>query len=184
MPAKVLVEPLSVVKAMLAKSRSFCGFQVNGEPSGPRADLFGAAHPQVTQKPFQALLILGWLRPLPEVANVALVAELARPSLGCRHHSIVKSDRKEDGHVPLPLLSKCFGDFILNPIARDGSLRQDDEQLVSKADCLIDRVPGLGTDGQIMRRKPASHAFVLQVGVKPLGKRLVLRRVTDKTGVE
>jgi hypothetical protein len=35
-----------------------------------------------------------------------------------------------------------------------------------------------------MRRKPASHAFVLQVGVKPLGKRLVLRRVTDKTGVE
>jgi hypothetical protein len=31
-----------------------------------------------------------------------------------------------------------------------------------------------------MRREPASNAFVLQVGVKPIGEYLALIRVADK----
>src|SRR5208283_2688266 len=35
-----------------------------------------------------------------------------------------------------------------------------------------------------LRREPAAHAFGLQVGMEPLGKLLVFRRVTDEAGVE
>jgi hypothetical protein len=39
-----------------------------------QADLSGPARLQVTQQPFKALLIFGWLLPLPEIADVALIA--------------------------------------------------------------------------------------------------------------
>jgi hypothetical protein len=36
----------------------------------------------------------------------------------------------------------------------------------------------------MMRRKPAPNAFVLQISVEPLDKRLVLGRVTDEARME
>src|ERR1019366_4223681 len=47
-------------------------------------------------------------------------------------------------------------------------------------DLLMDLLPAM----YIVRRKPAAHAFVLQVGMNPLGKLLVVRRVADEAGVE
>jgi hypothetical protein len=35
-----------------------------------------------------------------------------------------------------------------------------------------------------MRREPATNAFVLQVGVEPIGEHLVFARVADEAGME
>jgi hypothetical protein len=36
-----------------------------------------------------------------------------------------------------------------------------DKQLIPEADRFVDRIPGLGADGQIVWREPASNALVL-----------------------
>jgi hypothetical protein len=36
----------------------------------------------------------------------------------------------------------------------------------------------------VMRRKPAAHAFRLQVGVQPLSEVLIFRGIADEAGVE
>ena len=114
---------------------------------------------------------------------MALVAELARPSLGCRHHRIVNADWKEDGRLPLPLLSKRLANFILNPITGNRPLREYQQELVPHPDRCVDRIPDLRADGHIVRREPASYTFVLQVGMKPIGEHLVFGRVADETRI-
>ena len=46
-------------------------------------------------------------------------------------------------------------------------------------DLFVDLAPAL----DIVWRKPAAHPFGLQVGMQPLGKLLVVGRVTDKARV-
>jgi len=48
---------------------------------------------------------------------------------------------------------------------------------------VIDLFMDLPPPFDIVRRKPATYAFVLQVGMEPLGKLLVARRVADEAGV-
>jgi hypothetical protein len=56
--------------------------------------------------------------------------------------------------------------------------------LSAETDRFVDRIPRLGTNGQMVLCEPAPNAFVLQIGMEPLGKNLVLCRVADETGIE
>ena len=60
---------------------------------------------------------------------------------------------------------------------------EDEQELVAEFYCLINRIPRLGADRQVMRRKPASHPFVLQIRMKPLREILVLARIADEATV-
>ena len=53
-----------------------------------------------------------------------------------------------------------------------------------QADGLVDLLMHLPPAMHIVRRKPAAHALVLQVGIEPVGKLLVFGRIADEAGVE
>jgi hypothetical protein len=52
-------------------------------------------------------------------------------------------------------------------------LRQDQQHPIPQSDGLIDFVENFVTNPQIMRREPAAHPLVLQVGVEAIGKLLI-----------
>ena len=58
--------------------------------------------------------------------------------------------------------------------------RQDQQQLVVQADGFVDLLVELPAALNIVRSKPAAHAFVLQVGVEAVGEGLVFGGVADE----
>jgi hypothetical protein len=77
---------------------------------------------------------------------------------------LVEAYGKQHGLVTASLLGKCPANLVLKPVAGDRILRKD-QQLVADPDGRVDRVPRLRANRQVVRRKPAAHAGVLQVGM-------------------
>ena len=71
----------------------------------------------------------------------------------------------------------------LHPLAGHARRGEDQQQFVVEPDGVIDLFVYFPTGLNIMRRKPATDAFVLKVGVKTVGEILILRRVADKAAV-
>ena len=85
--------------------------------------------------------------------------------------------------------SRCLaltriGNLRPHPIAVHAVLGEDEQQLVMQPDGLIELLMNLAPALDVVRRKPAAHAFVLQIGIEPLGKLLVFGRIADEAGVE
>jgi hypothetical protein len=139
---------------------------------------------EVPEEPFEALLIGVVILPCSEVTDVALVAELACPWLLRVHHSVIDTDWEKDKLASsVSFLRGSLAHLIFDPFAGDGVFGENEQDLVSKFDRLIDCIPGLGTDRQIMRSKPAPDPFVLQVCMQALGEVLVLARIADEATV-
>jgi hypothetical protein len=51
-------------------------------------------------------------------------------------------------------------------------------------DRLVDSIPCLRTNAQVLRREPAADAFVLEVSVQPFGRVLVFAGVTDEARIK
>src|SRR5262249_7441100 len=63
-------------------------------------------------------------------------------------------------------------------------LGEDEQQLVVQPDGLIELLMNLAPALDVVRRKPAADTSVLQIGVEPVGKLLVMGRIADEAGVE
>ena len=96
-------------------------------------------------------------------------AQQPRPRLGGLHHRVVDADREQDDPLALALLVQAPRHLALDPVARDRALGQYQQHLVPQPDRLVDGVEDLGADRHVVRREPAAHALVLEVGVEPLG---------------
>jgi hypothetical protein len=62
--------------------------------------------------------------------------------------------------------------------------RQDQQQLVVQSDGFVDLLVEFPAALNVVRGKPAAHAFALQVGVEAVGEVLVFGGVADEAGVE
>ena len=82
--------------------------------------------------------------------------------------------------LALALFFKSCRHLVLNPIALDRMLGQDQQHLVPQPDSFVDPVKYFRADRQIMRSEPAAHPFVLKIGMKTHAKILVLHRVADE----
>src|SRR5271157_154765 len=87
--------------------------------------------------------------------------------------------RHEPNGKQLPLLFRNLTlagveNVRLHPLAVHAVLRQDQEQLVMQADGRVNLLVELFAGFNIVRRKPAAHAFILQAFVQTVSKLLVL----------
>jgi hypothetical protein len=73
---------------------------------------------------------------------------------------------------------------LLHPLARHRRLGQDEEQLVTETNCLINPGAEAVTDFHIFWGKPAPYAFVLEIRVEAFDKGVVLTRMADEARVE
>lgn len=151
--------------------------------TGFRAGYIRPRYRQIAYDSLEAPLVGVVILPLPEVADVAR-PQLGSPRLLGFHHGVVQADRKEHGLSALAFLFKRRGDFVFDPATRVGMFRDDEQELVAIPNGLVDRIEDLRTNREIVWRKPAADALVLQVCVQPISKLLVLRRVTDEARVE
>src|SRR4051812_2030833 len=135
---------------------------------------------QVPYQPIQGGLVGVVLLPAGEVADVALVTQLARPRLRTLLHHIVQPDREQDQLLPVALFSERLADLVLDPIAGNGVLGQDQQHLVPEPDRLVDGVEDLGADWHVVGREPAPDALVLEIGMEALRERVVLTRIADE----
>ncbi len=112
-------------------------------------------------------------------------AECQRTTAGS--HSItasIQTNRKQDRTLRRRSSAKAVSDLVLDPIAGDAEFSDRISNSLSRtrmAASIASR--NFVADRQVLRREPAAHAIVLQVGVQSLGERVVLRRVTDEAGV-
>src|SRR3954447_16875712 len=101
-------------------------------------------HLQVAQHPLQSLLVGVMVLPSAEVIDVAVAAQLASPCFGRLDHGVVEADREQDELLAGAFFGKGFGHLVLDPVAPDGVLGQDQQDLVAQPNRLVDGVPGLG----------------------------------------
>ena len=96
--------------------------------------------------------------------------------------------REPDGEQNTPLVAHLafagLGDFGLHPLALHAVRRQDQQQLVVQADGFVDLLVEFLAALNVVRGKPAAHAFVLKVGVEAVGEGLVFGGIADEAGVE
>ena len=102
-----------------------------------------AFNAQVSHQPLEALLVAVVLFPAGEVSDVALAPQQTRPGFRSLHHGVVYAHRKENDLLACALFveSPCY--LTCNPVARDGTLGQDQQNLVSQSDRFVDGVDDL-----------------------------------------
>jgi hypothetical protein len=92
--------------------------------------------------------------------------------------------REPDGEQDSALIAYLplagLGDFRLHPLALHAVRRPDQHQLVVQAYGFVDLLVELPAALNVVRSEPAAHAFVLQVGVEPVGEVLVFGGVADE----
>jgi hypothetical protein len=82
------------------------------------------------QNLFEALLVDLRVRPTREIPYVVRT-QLCGPRLICILHRVIEADREQNDLVALPLLLERCGHLVLDPIAFDRMLRQDQYHLVA-----------------------------------------------------
>ena len=88
--------------------------------------------------------------------------------------------------VPVSFFYLTFarlGDFGLHPLTRHTVLRQDQQQLVTQPNCVIDLLMDLPPP-LMSATRTSSAPFGLQVSMEALGKLLVVGRIADEARVE
>ncbi len=100
------------------------------------------------------------------------------------HDGLVDTEWEQDGCPSSFLFLKRLTHLVFHPITGDRRVGQYQDKLVSKADGGVDGCTNRVTNFHILRRKPAPHAFILQISVQPFGKITVCSRIADKAGVE
>jgi hypothetical protein len=75
--------------------------------------------------------------PPAEVADVAVVPQFAGPCFGYLDHGIVEANWEQDELLAGALLGEGFGHLVLDPVALDGVLGQDQQDLVAQPDRLV-----------------------------------------------
>jgi hypothetical protein len=90
-----------------------------------------AFNTQVSHQPLEALLVAIVLFPAGEVADVALAPQQTHPGFRGLHHGSVYAHREENDLLTRALFVESPCHLTLDPVARDGTLGQDQQNLVS-----------------------------------------------------
>src|ERR1700685_1613871 len=95
-----------------------------------------------------------------------------------------QADGEQDAALVAQFALAGLGDFRIHPLALHAVRRQDQQQLVVQADGFVDLLVEFLAALNVVRGKPAAHAFVLKVGVEAVGEGLVFGGIADEAGVE
>src|SRR5215467_3079738 len=99
--------------------------------------------------------------PSSEIANVARIANKSWPALLNLHHCLIQANREKDHFIFFAFPGQCSLYLLLNPLACHRMLRQDQQELIVKANGFVDTGSDLCSYFQIFGRIPATNAFAL-----------------------
>ena len=138
---------------------------------------------KITHQPLQAFLVRIVIFPAGKVSDMACPSDSSCPRQTCLHHSLIQCDRKEHPFVLLLFPLKGSHDLVFHPYAIEGVFREDNQELIMRADSLLNATLKLLPGLQIYRGIPASNAFGSQVGIETFDKPPVFGRIANEAGV-
>jgi hypothetical protein len=138
---------------------------------------------EIAEQALQAFLVRIVVFPAGKVSDMSHPSDVSCPWQVCLLDHLIQGDGKEGRFVAALFFLKGGHDLSFYPLAIDGVFRKHHQELVIQADRLVNAVPELLPNFQVLRSKPASNVFGLQVGIESLGKRLILTGIADKAGV-
>src|SRR5260221_618795 len=138
---------------------------------------------KIKQQALESLLVGVLIFPPAKVSNMPGTTDIDGPGQIRLLHQLIQRDGEQHQFVLLLFLLKSSHNFFLNPFAVDRMFREDYQELIVQTNRLINIVPKILTDLQVLRSKPTTHAVALQVSIQPFSKVLVLASIANKAGV-
>ena len=138
---------------------------------------------KIKQQALESLLVGVLIFPPAKVSNMPGTTDIDSPGQIRLLHQLIQRDGEQHQFVLLLFLLKSSHDLPLNPLAVDRMFREDYQELIVQTNRLINTMPKILTDLQVLRSKPTMHAVALQVSRKPFSKVLVLAGIAKKAGV-
>jgi hypothetical protein len=138
---------------------------------------------QSAQQSSKAFLIGVVIFPVCEVTDMARLLNIPCPVCLAVQDGAIQANRVQHVRHALRFLNQSTLHFVGDPCAGNGMFREDQQQLVIRADRFIDALLDLISDIHVFRSKPASYPLALQVSIEAFGKLFVLARIANKAGV-
>src|SRR5258708_12161902 len=138
---------------------------------------------EIKQEGLESLLVGVLICSLAKVSTMPGTTDIDSPGQIRLLHQLIQRDGEKHQFVLLLFLLKSSHDLPLNPFAVDRMFREDYQELIVQANRLINIVPKILTDLQVLRSKPTTHAVPLQVSIQPFSKVLALPTIPNKAGV-
>src|SRR5260370_20952399 len=132
---------------------------------------------KIKQQALESLLVGVLIFPPAKGFNMTGTTDIDGPGQIRLLHQLIQRDGEKHQFVLLLFLLKSSHDFSLNPFAVDRMFREDYQELIVQANRLINTMPKILTDLQVLRSKPTTHAVALQVSIQPFSKVLVLASI-------
>ncbi len=85
--------------------------------------------------------------------------DIGCPADGGLEDGVIQPDREQDRLAPPGLFVERLLDLALDPGPFDRGVGEDDEELVSNPDGLVEGGPKLIADLEVLRREPAAPLF-------------------------
>ena len=139
---------------------------------------------EVSEEPIERALVRVVVLPPGEVADMAPLPYVRRPSNWRFHYRVVEPNRKEHRSVlpPLPLPSHFHLSF--DPIAFNGILRDNQHEFVMNPDRFVDPGTDLVADLEVLLIEPCADTTCLEVCMETFGEVSVFGTVADEARVE
>jgi hypothetical protein len=143
---------------------------------------------QVAQESLECLFIGCTILPAGEVSDVSFASKVSSPLKLAIIDAYVDFDRKQNICIRLLLPDKfffflCCSYFFLHPRTVDRILRQNDQELIVKANGFFDTIGKFCANFQIFWGEPTLYSLLPQVSMQALCKFLIFTRVADETRV-
>lgn len=138
---------------------------------------------EITQQSLQALLVRIVVFPAGKVPDMACPSDAGGPWQACLLDRLIQGDGKEGRFVVALFFLKGGHDLAFYPLTVDGMFRKDNQELIIQAERLINAVPELLPNFQVLRSKPAPNAIGLQVGIESFNKLLIFTGIADTARV-
>src|SRR5260370_3553 len=138
---------------------------------------------KIKQQALESLLVGVLIFPSAKVYNMPGTTDIDGPGQIRLLHQLIQRDGEQHQFVLLLFILKSSHNFFLNPFAVDRMFREDYQELIVQTSRLINTMPKILPDLQVLRSKATTHAVALQVSIQPFSKVLVLASIANKAGV-
>src|ERR1051326_8877858 len=130
--------------------------------------------PEVPQQPLECYLVGGVILPAAEIRDEVLTDLAGRVLAGIGVEVLPVADLREGYEADREQYAPTFGQFLLacmsnlrlHPFAIHSVVGEDKEQTVVEANCIVNLLVEFPATLNAVRRKPAAHASILQVGME------------------
>lgn len=132
-------------------------------------------HLQIAQEWLQRPQTRRPILPPPKVPDEAHPPYIPGPGRLLLHHGIIQPSGKQHQVLRRSLFSlKCYFYLMLHPVSLHRLLTLDEQQLVLPLNGVVDLRGQLATRFEVVRRKPAGHSSLVQIGIQLFSKRLIV----------